>query len=503
MAEAYRVLIVDDDAEHVEMMTEYLKISGSFDVTWVDDLHGLWEHLESSQYDIVLLDYRLPDGNGLEALAEINQRHHQVPVIMVTGQGDERVAVQAIRQGAVDYLIKSSDHLLTLPALIQRAIQGYQLQLSVQRSLEQIRYQALLLNNVRDAVVVWDTEGVITYWNPAAEMLFGWRAAERVGEMVEECYFNTFTPPPVKPKRDSTGGQEIERQYSDRNGRMIWVSSRISALRDYGSDGRLIGYMDVARDVSNRKEIEAHLKAAQSRLTQSIRLASVGELAAGFAHHINNPLTTIIAEAQIMLHKMPADHPVQESAQAIERAGWRVQQAVQRLLDFSRPVPQTLESLSINHTIEEALALVGDHIRSKGITLQTQLAENLPEVRGDARQFQDVWVNLLLLARDAAIPDQPLTITVRSIPHTSGQVAIEVQDDGKLIPPEALNKLFEPNFFNPPGGRGTGLEFGICQEIVSQYNGQIVAESTNQHGTIIRVILPVGNPDDDSQHLDR
>jgi two-component system NtrC family sensor kinase len=261
--------------------------------------------------------------------------------------------------------------------------------------------------------------------------------------------------------------------------------------------------MDVARDVSNRKEIEAHLKAAQSRLTQSIRLASVGELAAGFAHHINNPLTTIIAEAQIMLHKMPADHPVQESAQAIERAGWRVQQAVQRLLDFSRPVPQTLESLSINHTIEEALALVGDHIRSKGITLQTQLAENLPEVRGDARQFQDVWVNLLLLARDAAIPDQPLTITVRSIPHTSGQVAIEVQDDGKLIPPEALNKLFEPNFFNPPGGRGTGLEFGICQEIVSQYNGQIVAESTNQHGTIIRVILPVGNPDDDSQHLDR
>jgi signal transduction histidine kinase len=123
-------------------------------------------------------------------------------------------------------------------------------------------------------------------------------------------------------------------------------------------------------------------------------------------------------------------------------------------------------------------------------------------VRGDARQCQDVWVNLLLLARDAAIPDQPLTITVRSTTDTPGRVAIEVHDDGKLIPPEALNKLFEPNFFNPPGGRGTGLEFGICQEIVSQYDGRIVAESTSQHGTIIHVILPVGNPDDNLQYLD-
>jgi two-component system cell cycle sensor histidine kinase/response regulator CckA len=487
MADSYRVLIVDDDAEHAEMVTEFLKISGPFTVDWAENVNALWGRLAAKEYDIILLDYRMPDGNGLDALVEINNRCYQVPVVMVTGQGNERVAARAMQLGAVDYLIKGSNHLITLPALIQKAVRGHQLQLSVQRSLEQIRYQALLLDNVRDAVVVWDTDRKITYWNPAAEQLFGWKASERLGCLVDECYLNAFTPALTPPDGDGTGTQEIERQYTTKYSEMIWVSSRVTALRDYASGGRLTGYMDVARDITPRKNMEAQMLAAQARMNQSARLSAVGELAAGLAHHINNPLTAIIAEAQLLLQDFPEDHPDREAIKVIENSGWRVQRAVQRLLDFSRPAPGMPESVSINQTIEDALALVGDPIRSNGIALLVDLAGQLPNVYGNARHFADVWVNLLLLARDAASTNPPHTIRISSSAGPAGFVTVEVYDDGEPIPPEELEGIFEPNFLRPAGGRGTGIEFSICHELITQYDGQFTVESTAENGTIFRV----------------
>jgi PAS domain S-box-containing protein len=489
MADSYRVLIVDDDADHAEMVTEFLKISGPFVIDWAENVNALWRYLEAKDYDIILLDYRMPDGNGLDALVEINERSYKIPVIMVTGQGNERVAVRAMQLGAVDYLIKGSNHLSTLPALIQRAVRAHQLQLSVQRSLEQIRYQALLLDNVRDAVVVWDTNGQITYWNPTAEQLFGWKASERLGCQVDDCYLNVFTPSLMLPAGDGMGAQEIERQYTTKNGETIWVSSRLVALRDYNSGGRLTGYMDVARDITPRRNMEAQMQAAQARLNQSARLTAVGELAAGLAHHINNPLTAIIAEAQLLLHDFPEDHPDREAVKVIENSGWRVQRAVQRLLDFSRPVPGVPESVSLNQTIDDALALVGDPIRSNGVTLQVDLADQLPDVHGNARQFADVWVNLLLLARDATSKTPPHTIRIRSYAEPAGFVTVEVCDDGEPISAEELVDIFKPNFLRPAGGRGAGIEFSICHEIITQYDGQFTVESSAENGTIFRVQL--------------
>jgi len=215
----------------------------------------------------------------------------------------------------------------------------------------------------------------------------------------------------------------------------------------------------------------------------------VGELAAGLAHHINNPLTVIIAEAQLLLQGLPEDHPDREAVKVIEDSGWRVQRAVQRLLDFSRPAPGMPESVLINQTIEDALALVGDPIRSNGIALIVDLAGQLPNVYGNARHFADVWVNLLLLARDAASMNPPHTIRISSSNGPAGFVTVEVYDDGDPIPPEELDNIFEPNFLRPPGGRGTGIEFSICHELITQYDGQFTVESTAGNGTIFRVRL--------------
>jgi PAS domain S-box-containing protein len=151
-----------------------------------------------------------------------------------------------------------------------------ELEKSFERALAQIRYQALLLNNVRDAVVVWNLDGKITYTNPAALRLFGWSMEKWLTAPVEE-FFSLFTPRVRVPGGEGTGGLRVERSFTKQDS-TIWVSSHVYALRDHSSNGKLIGYMDVCRDITERKQMEARVQAAQIQLIQAARLAAIAEL---------------------------------------------------------------------------------------------------------------------------------------------------------------------------------------------------------------------------------
>ncbi len=529
MENVIRVLIADDDYSQVEMLREYLRRFGYKQTTHVASIQDLWIKINTQDFDILLLDYKLPDGTGLEVLRKIKEKDINLPVVMVTGQGNERVAVQAIQHGAADYLLKSGDYLLTLPSLIQKTIQTHQLEQSVQRSLSQINYQALLLSNVHDAIVVWDMEGKITYWNPAATMLFGWNETERLGQQISEVYLGYFTPKVTLPDGEHSSPY-ILRKYNGADEKILWVSSCVSRLYNTEETGNeLIGFMDVSHDITDRvlaeealrnsearyraivedyqtelicrytptgnltfvnevfcryfgfarekllgmnllyflpenerqrmvqhwtgfssdkpaatlehqvqlpgqglrwlqrtdraifdqrghifefqsvgrditehKRMEQQIKTAQSHLVQAARLTTIGEIASGVAHQIYNPLTTIIADAQILMRNLSPNTPGRESAEAIEQAGWRLQKVVQRLLSFSEPSASSFEILAVNETITQALSLVTDQISHAGIQIQLQLAQELPAIRANARQLENLWVNLLLLARTQA-----------------------------------------------------------------------------------------------------
>jgi PAS domain S-box-containing protein len=622
MSDAYHVLIVDDDAGQSEMLREFLRLSGFPQVDVAGDLESLWQQMAAREYHIVLLDYRLPDGNGIQGLQGLHQRGYTTPVVMVTGQGDERTAVQAIQSGAADYLIKSGDYLITLPALIRKTVRAYELQMAHARIQKQVEYQAALLNNVRDAVVVWDMAGKITYWNPAAVGLYSWSQDERLGEPVETVYLRAFTPPIAAPREGDTAGQHVVRQCRTRSGATIWVSSRISALHD--ADGRLFGFMDVSHDMTRRVEAEQALRrernfiaavldtvgalvivldpggrivrvnrAAQAvtghsedslrrmnirdlyrnpgdtltvqeiyrqiltgqapfieyelelcmrsgerrvvawtasglrgadgrieyiilggldmterrraeqalresearyhaHLTQAARLATIGEMASGVAHQINNPLTTIIAESQLLLREVGPGTPGRESAEAIEQAGWRVQQVVQRLVEFSRADSESFGSVTVNETIRAAAELVGAHIESLGVALEIHLQDGLPRVRANSRQLTDLWVNLLVQARDAIQktnrPDGRIRLIARSV---GPGIRVEVEDNGLPVPADDLAVIFEPDFVKMTAGRGTGMELSICREIVRQHGGEIQVENRQAgHTTAFQVNLP-------------
>lgn len=490
MCEKISALIIDDDESQLDFYREYLSIIGTYKIDSVGNVVDTKSLLANHDYDIILLDYKLPDGNGIDILNWMSAQGYQTPVIMITGQGDEEIAAQSIQCGASDYLVKGERHFANLQRLIQKNIDAYKLKLSYERSLEQIRYQALLLSNVRDAIVVWDTNGKITYWNRAAEMLYHKRAASCIGKSVSEHYLNKFQPEIIPPRPQDTSQMNIERQLINGSDEPIWVSSRVSILRDYENDGALMGYIDVTRDITERHRMDAQIQNSQTQLIQAARLAAIGELAAGVAHQINNPLTTVIAESQLVKNQLPENHVAQESIEAIEQAGWKTQEAVQQLLSYSRPASMTIVSTSVNATITRALAIIGNHILSSGTAVKTELQKNLPAIKANQQQLEDLWINLLLLARDATIDGNYHTIWIRSMLGKTGNVIVEIEDDGKPIPPEKLDVIFEPNFVDQSLGRGTGMELSICREIVRQHHGQIKARRVGEKGTKMLVSLP-------------
>jgi signal transduction histidine kinase len=168
-------------------------------------------------------------------------------------------------------------------------------------------------------------------------------------------------------------------------------------------------------------------------------------------------------------------------------------------MEFSRPATSSLESLSVNETIEHACELVGAYIATRGVTLQLELAAGLPPVYGNARQLEDLWVNLLLMGRDrmtrrAAGGGQSHRIRLDSSLTPDGQICVRVNDDGELIEPVRLGAIFEPDFVGQPSGRGVGLELSICREIVRQHRGQIAADSAAGAGNTFTILLPPEAP---------
>ena len=484
----YRILLVEDDPGHAQLIQDYVMMDQTFQVDHVDTLGLFWETYQKFPYDLILMDYRLPDGTGLEALEKIILLGGKTPVVMVTAQGDERIAVQTIQKGAVDYVVKRGDYILSLPSVIHKSIQTHELNQAIERSLEQIRYQAMILNNIQDAVVVWDKEGLITFWNAAAAALFECSAEERLGEHVTKFYFSGFTPPIEYPVIH-TEDKEVERRILSKSGKTIWVSSRMTPLFSAGENKTKIGYMDVIRDITERKLMEEKIQAAQARLVQIARLAAVGELSSGIAHRINNPLTTILGESQVLRKTIPLQHPLRDSVEAIHQAGWNAQQVVQSLIDFTSPLVEKLEPVEVNPTLEQAVLLVGAQIQSKGVDLRCRLMDRVMVVKADRSRLIDLWVNLLLQSRDLVLGHDGKSLSIVSSQGIQSDIIVDFRLEAIHLSQDKMDNIFEPNFTGPIYGFGTGMELTICREIVWQFGGQIVV-IYEKGDTVFRISLP-------------
>jgi signal transduction histidine kinase len=259
--------------------------------------------------------------------------------------------------------------------------------------------------------------------------------------------------------------------------------------------GQAATAMDNARLVHDLEASLRELKETQARLIQTARLSAMGELAAAVAHQVNNPLTTIVLDTELLLLKEPEGTDTYNSLSAIMRAGKRAAGVVRRLLATVRPNMSSDPPQAINliTTVEETLALVRAHIEREKIKVHASLpTEPVPPVWAVPGELDDVWLNLLLNAHDALVgrQDAEMGINVRYTPN-GDNVEVEVWDNGPGIPESLVNEVFKPFFTTKSLGEGTGLGLHICRQVVDRAGGEITVHTAPDQGTKFFVRLPV------------
>ena len=243
--------------------------------------------------------------------------------------------------------------------------------------------------------------------------------------------------------------------------------------------------------LSSLQKSQEALAEAQEQLAHSARLAAAGEVAAGVAHQINNPLTTIIAELHLMTSLNELDDNVMSSVDAIREAAYRAGTIVQQMLDLARSVPFEMDQTDINDSVQNAIALVKAQVEPYVTRLAIELAPDLPPIKASGKHLEDVvWINLLLNARDAVRSTSGGRITVCTAYHaTDDMVEVTITDNGEGIKAEDLPNIFTPFFTTK--SYGTGLGLAICHDVVQRHGGIIRVKSEVGQGATFTVRLPV------------
>ena len=268
------------------------------------------------------------------------------------------------------------------------------------------------------------------------------------------------------------------------------LSARV-AIRPPGEFGQLCRAIDAMADAVLQRE-EKIKQATRQQITRSEKLASIGRLAAGVAHEINNPLTGVLTFAHLLREKSNMDDQDKEDLELIIRETTRAAEIVRGLLDFARERPSLTQRLDMNEAVRRTVQLIRNQKLFDGIIIKEELAAELPDVDGDLNRLQQVLLNLTLNSCEA-MPEGG-NITIRTFAK-NGEIRVAVADTGHGIKKELLEKIFEPFFSTKPVGQGTGLGLAVSYGIIEQHGGVIEVDSEEGKGTTFTIVLPKAPPE--------
>jgi PAS domain S-box-containing protein len=367
---------------------------------------------------------------------------------------------------------------------------------ALRRSEERYR---LLAENVRDVIWSTDMDLRFTYVSPSIKYLGG-RTAEEVmamsleqlltpssQEMAKKVFVEELVIAEVEPV-DLTRSRMLEVEFVRADGSILWAELKMNFLR--GPDGRPVGILGVMRDISERRRAEEERRVLEQKAQAAARLASVGELAAGVAHEINNPLTGVIGYAELLMQEDVPAH-IRGDLEIIHDGAERVAGVVKGLLKFARQTKPERVPVSINEIIQVTLRLRAYELQTNNIKVVTNLANDLPLTVADPGQLQQVFINLAVNAE-----------TEMKLAHGKGKLRIKTErlddiirisfkDDGPGIAEKNLGRIFDPFFTTRDVGKGTGLGLSICHGIINEHGGKIYAESQRGKGATFVVELPI------------
>lgn len=525
------VLLVDDSDLVRSVLRELLETRGYRVIEAADGKEGL-ELFDRYRPDIVLTDLQMPEMDGLTFIAKLNDRYINVPVIVISGEGSLSEAIEAVRLGAWDYLIKPIRDVRELEITITRALERARLlddNYRYRQHLEELvqsqtreiregkeRFSQLFLQH-EDAIILFRLDSFeIVDANPAAAELYGYDRDELL------C---TFPWPFV-----GEGHKELQESLLAALGQYgRFDVFRLTHLRKDGTPvvvsmrGKLVTISDdkvvycSTRDITEKIRLEEDVRDTQAKLIQANKMASLGMLSSGIAHEINNPNNFIMLNSSLLaetwqgvleiLEEHAAEHgdfylagqrfsEVREETPrliaGLSEGARRIQAIVETLKGFVREDPQgSEECVDINRTVQMAMTLLSHEIRKYACNIALDLDSNLPHVLGKSQQIEQVVINLVTNALHAVTGNGGGIRLATSYDRAGEFVIISVQDDGIGMTKEELERVAEPFFTTRSAQGGTGLGVSISLSIVREHNGTLDYASEQGYGTTVSVRFPV------------
>lgn len=370
----------------------------------------------------------------------------------------------------------------------QMAIALENMRLHKQLSQAEAHYRDLI-ENAQDLILTLDLEGHITSVNRVL-LEYGCDKGEVIGKNVfdlipkeyqQQLYGDFESLSQGKPVKG-----ELKIESKQRQGYIAFEYRNNPIVKD----NKITSVQAIVRDVTERENAEEREKELQKKLNISSRLAAIGELAAGVAHEINNPLTGIQGYSERLLRKS-TDEKVKRDLERIHKESLRAAKIVQNLLTFARHLESKKEPLDVNDIVREALELRAYELRTSGIEVITKLAPDLASVMADFQQIQEVLLNIIMNAEQAMREESGERKFIIKTKQMKGRIIISCTDNGPGIPPEYLSRVFDPFFTMKASKGGTGLGLSVCHGIVADHGGSIYTKSKVGEGATFFVELPV------------
>lgn len=507
-----KILIADDETDIALILKLQLEDAGYQTVRVKDGVEVL-EMLAKEQFELLLLDIKMPRMDGLQVLKKVRENHPAMVVIMMTAHGSEDIAVRAMKEGALDYIAKpfSNDDMIKRverAIFYNRTLQENQ-RLQEQLSAEQKKTEAIL-QGMAELLVAVDDRGEIISVNHMAEKLLGKKRAEMLGRPVEAILAPELPAGAVLPCRRSlaTGEPCLDITYT-----LNTVAGRIPVLASAAplqdNAGAIIGSVEIIRDISSLKALEKEREDFVSMLS----------------HDLKNPITSIVGSLDLVREGRlgPINDDQREFIEAAEESCAEMVEMINSLLDIHKfeagRMVMNYRPEKVQHLISKLIAQYSTAAEKSGVKLQLEMTENLPECMLDRVTFIRMMANLLGNSLKFTPDNGTITVMIDELADgtaLSGRIPqglypeaalslnrsflrVAVTDSGVGIPAEALGSIFDRfvQAQNRRAGkaRGTGLGLSFCRKVMDAHNGYIWAESVEGKGSRFTALFPLGNTD--------
>jgi len=504
-SKARTILLVEDDEAHAELIRRIFEEKSPewviYHVSSITDALKWLEENKKELISLILADYVLPDGTGLDLTKGAKSPEDMdVPLIILTGYGSERLAVRSLKSGAMDFVVKSADELQELPWTVERALREWANITERKRADEALReseqWLSTTLRSIGDAVIATDAQGLVTLMNPVAEGLTGWDDAEAVGKPLEDV-FNI-----INEQTGERAENPVDRVIQE--GVVVGLANHTVLIAKDGTkrpiadsgapivdeEGNILGIVIVFRDITERRRAEMKLKESSEKLKALDKLKS-NFLHVAY-HELQSPLAPIVANASL-LEPSALTAKQKKSVYIILKSAEQLEKLINRLLEATRidtgKIRLSLKVVSIPEIVKNMLASLKLLTDAKKQTITIDVPESI-EIEGDEQKITAIFDNLIsnAIKFTGEIGKIDIQVTDRG-----EDIVVSIADTGIGILEEHLPRVFERFYMintslRRKGGLGMGLS--IVKEYVKLHGGKVWATSEYGKGSNFFFTLP-------------